>query len=114
MESQNNELTQNDLLNASIVFSQAISLMLDDGQGIIVDILPEMGIVLPEETDKVVVFKFNNAVHIQKYDGDLEAGTSVNINEPEEETQETQEVLSTLNNNFEIEGRYSKTGKKLS
>ena len=30
------------------------------------------------------------------------------------ETQETQEVLSTLNNNFEIEGRYSKTGKKLS
>jgi len=51
-----------------------------------------MGIVLPEETDKVVVFKFNNAVHIQKYDGDLEAGTSVNINEPEEETQETQET----------------------
>ena len=49
MESQNNELTQNDLLNASIVFSQAISLMLDNGQGIIVDILPEMGIVLPEE-----------------------------------------------------------------
>ena len=83
MESQNNELTQNDLLNASIVFSQAISLMLEDGQGIIVDILPEMGIVLPEETDKVAVFKFNNAVHIQKYDGDLEAGTAVNINEPE-------------------------------
>ena len=91
MESQNNELTQTDLLNASIVFSQAISLMLEDGQGIIVDITPEMGIVLPEETDKVAVFKFNNAVHIQKYDGDLDAGTAVSINEPEQETQETQE-----------------------
>ena len=30
------------------------------------------------------------------------------------ETQKTQEVLAVLNNNFEIEGRYSKTGKKLS
>jgi len=29
------------------------------------------------------------------------------------ETQKTQEVLSTLNNNFEIEGIYSKKGKKL-
>ena len=29
------------------------------------------------------------------------------------ETQKTQEVLATLNNNFEIEGRYSKKGKKL-
>ena len=29
------------------------------------------------------------------------------------ETQKTQEVLSTLNNNFEIEGRYSKRGKSL-
>ena len=30
------------------------------------------------------------------------------------ETQKTQEVLAVLNNNFEIEGRYSKTGKKIS
>ena len=29
------------------------------------------------------------------------------------ETQKTQEVLAVLNNNFEIEGRYSKRGKKL-
>lgn len=29
------------------------------------------------------------------------------------ETQKTQEVLAVLNNNFEIEGRYSKKGKKL-
>ena len=49
MESQNNELTQTDLLNASIVFSQAISLMLEDGQGIIVDITPEMGNLVLQE-----------------------------------------------------------------
>lgn len=30
------------------------------------------------------------------------------------ETQKTQEVLAVLDNNFEVEGRYSKTGKKLS
>ena len=30
------------------------------------------------------------------------------------ETQKTQEVLAVLNNKFEIEGRYSKTGKKIS
>lgn len=29
------------------------------------------------------------------------------------ETQKTQEVLSVLNNNFEIEGRYSKNGRKI-
>jgi hypothetical protein len=29
------------------------------------------------------------------------------------ETQKTKEILATLNNNFEIEGRYSKKGKKI-
>lgn len=90
MESQTNGLSQQDLINASVIFSQTISLMLEEGQGIVVDIVPEMGIVLPEETNKVVVFKINNAVHIQKYDGDLEAGTAVNIQDKdsEETTQE--------------------------
>lgn len=88
MESNFNEMSSQDYFNASIIFSQALSMILEDGQGIIVDIKPEAGVVLKEETQKVVVFKSADAIHIQKMDGDYPEGSVVTINFSDEETQE--------------------------
>ena len=84
MESQNKEMSTQDYYNASVIFSQALSLILEEGQGIIVNINPEMGVVLEDSSDKVIVFKMNGAVHVQKYEGDLEVGTPVTINDASE------------------------------
>jgi len=88
MEDQSTPMTTQDLYNASVIFSQAISLMLEENQGIIVDIVPEMSVVLQDEPSKVFVFKLNKSIHIQKYDGDMEAGTPVTINVEDENTEE--------------------------
>jgi hypothetical protein len=88
MEPNFNEMSSQDYFNASIIFSQALSMILEDGQGIIVDIKPEAGVVLKEETAKVVVFKSADAIHIQKMDGDYPEGSVVTINFSDEDIQE--------------------------
>lgn len=88
MEEQTTPMSSQDLFNASVIFSQAISLMLEDGQGITVDIVPEMNVVLQDNPSKVIVFKLNGQIHIQKYDGDLESGTPLTINDSEEKIEE--------------------------
>lgn len=84
------ELSSQDLLNASILFSQALLHVLSDKQGIIVYIKPESGVQLSTGADKVVIFKLENSIHVQQYEGDIPEGTVVNLSDPDngEETAE--------------------------
>jgi hypothetical protein len=77
------EMSSQDLMNASILFSQALNHVLSDKQGIIIYINPESGVNLQDNTTKVVIFKLENSIHVQKYDGDLPEGTVVNLSEPD-------------------------------
>ena len=76
-EDQNYENTTQDLINASLIFGRALGLILKEKQGIVIDVKGE--IKFPEEVKKVIVFKFEERVHIQKCDEDLEEGVSVNL-----------------------------------
>jgi hypothetical protein len=67
-----------DLLNASLIFARALGLMLNDGEGIVVDIVGEMN--LGEGINKVIVFEHNDQVHIYKCDEDIPEGSAVNMN----------------------------------
>jgi hypothetical protein len=69
------------------LFSQALNLILTDKQGIIVYIKPETGVDLQDGTEKVVIFKLENSIHVQKYEGDIPEGTVVNLSEPDNEDQ---------------------------
>jgi hypothetical protein len=66
-----------DLLNASLIFARALGLILNEGEGIVVDIVGEMD--LGEEVKKVIVFEHNNQVHIYKCEEDLPEGSAVNM-----------------------------------
>lgn len=66
-----------DLLNASLIFARALGLILNEGEGIVVDIVGEMN--LGEEVKKVIVFEHNNQVHIYKCEEDLPEGSAVNM-----------------------------------
>jgi hypothetical protein len=75
-----------DLINASLIFARALGLILKDGEGIVVDIKGDID--LGEEVKKVIVFEYQNQVHIYKCDEDLEEGTAVNMdsNKGDQET----------------------------
>jgi hypothetical protein len=82
-----------DLINASLIFARALGLILKEGEGIVVDIKGDIN--LGEDVKKVIVFEYQNQVHIYKCDEDLEEGTAVNMdqkNDSPETAEPTEEV----------------------
>jgi hypothetical protein len=66
-----------DLINASLLFARALGLILKENEGIVVDVVGD--IKLGDEVRKVIVFKFENQVHIYKCDEDIPEGNAVNM-----------------------------------
>lgn len=82
-----------DLINASLIFARALGLILKEGEGIVVDIKGDIN--LGEDVKKVIVFKYQEQVHIYKCEEDLEEGTAVNMdskNDGPEVVEPTEEV----------------------
>jgi hypothetical protein len=75
-----------DLLNASLIFAKALGLILNEGEGIVVDITGD--VVLGDDVNKVIVFKKDEQVHIFKFEEDLPEGTMVSLNPPTDEQTE--------------------------
>ena len=75
-----------DLLNASLIFARALGLILNEGEGIVVDITGD--VVLGNDVNKVIVFKKEEQVHIFKFEEDLQEGTMVSLNPPTDEQTE--------------------------
>lgn len=70
-----NKIESQEALDASIIFAKALSFILQDKQGIVVDIPPDSKVY--ESTKKVVVFKFMDKIHIYKSEDDIVEGTAV-------------------------------------
>lgn len=66
-----------DLINASLIFARALGLILNNGEGIVVDVTED--VKLGPDVKKVIVFEYNDQVHIYKCEEDLEEGTAVNM-----------------------------------
>lgn len=77
---------QQDLLNASLIFARALSLILEDSQGIVVDI--QGGIEVGSDVEKVIVFKHQDQVHIYKCEDDLVEGTAVRMSNIEDNSEQ--------------------------
>jgi hypothetical protein len=84
-----------DLINASMIFARAIGFILQEGEGIVVDIVGDIN--LGEDVKKVIVFKKDEQVHIYRCDEDIEEGTAVNLNVAEEKT--TDEPTDSIEEN---------------
>jgi hypothetical protein len=78
-----------DLLNASLIFARALGLILNEGEGIVVDIAGDMN--LGEDVKKVIVFEHNNQVHIYKCEEDLPEGSAVSMNQNDKEPESTEQ-----------------------
>ena len=89
-ENQGEPQNPQDLLNASLIFARALSLILNEGEGIVVDIVGDMD--LGEEVKKVIVFEHNNQVHIYKCDEDLLEGSAVKMDQSDKTTDSTEQA----------------------
>ena len=79
-----------DLLNASLIFARALGLILNEGEGIVVDIVGDMN--LGEDVKKVIVFEHENQVHIYKCEEDLPEGSAVSMNQNDKEPESTEQA----------------------
>jgi len=66
----------------SLLFAKALSFILKNGEGIVVDTNDEVS--FSEEVKKVIVFKFSDKIHIYKCDEDIPEGTAVHLQQEEE------------------------------
>lgn len=76
----NEEIYENspqDLLNASLLFARALSHLLDENEGIVVDVIGD--VKLGDDSKKIIVFKSNEQIHISRCEQDIEEGTMVNV-----------------------------------
>ena len=77
----NNPLSHQDLMNASLLFSKALSLIMDNKQGIVVDIVPNSGVDMGDNTTKVVIYRLDDQIHVQNLDMDIQEGTIVALSD---------------------------------
>jgi hypothetical protein len=82
-----------DLLNASLIFARALGLIMKEGEGIVIDVTGEIN--LGDDTKKVIVFEYQNQVHIYKCEEDLPEGTVVNMDPTNSNSETTQESTDT-------------------
>ena len=78
---------QQDWYKAARIFAKALGLILDEDQGIIVDLNDTTKIPELDEVNKVIVFRKDNQVHIAPCTEDIAEGETVILN-PTEPTDE--------------------------
>jgi hypothetical protein len=83
-----------DLLNASLIFARALGLIMKEGEGIVIDVTGQIN--LGDDTKKVIVFEYQNQVHIYKCEEDLPEGTVVNMDPTNGENETPEAPLNTV------------------
>lgn len=69
-----------DWLNSALIFARALSIMLDENQGIVVKLTGDMRFY-EEKIDKVIVFVKNSTVRIVECNENLNEGTIVMVSD---------------------------------
>jgi len=73
----NHEDSPQDWLNSSLLFARTLSLILEPGHGIVVDVKGDMD--LGEGVEKVIVFNRDEQIVVEAFDRDLEEGTPMKV-----------------------------------
>jgi hypothetical protein len=78
-ENNGEDQSPNDLLNASLIFARALGLILQEKEGIVIDVIGDMD--LGPDVNKCIVFLYKGLIHVHKCEEDLPEGTVVNMEE---------------------------------
>ena len=80
------EENQKDWYKASMIFAKALGIILEEEQGIIVDLDDTLAIPGIDDVNKVIIFKKENQVHIAPCDDDIPQGSTVTLGAPNDLT----------------------------
>lgn len=69
-----------DWLNSSLIFARTLSLILREGEGVVVNIVGDAKFHLDEEVKKVIVFSREGQIVVTECEEDLEEGQFVMVN----------------------------------
>ena len=75
----NHEDSPQDWLNSSLIFARTLSLILNDSEGIVVNLSGDMHFPDDPTIKKVIVFNKDEQIHVVDCEGDIEEGTYVKI-----------------------------------
>lgn len=73
-------------LNSSLIFARALGIILNEGEGIVIDVSGD--IKLGEDVTKVIVLNYESQISIFKCEEDLVEGTAIKMGSPEEDKSE--------------------------
>jgi hypothetical protein len=68
-----------DWLNSSLIFARTLSLILREGEGLVVDIVGDAKFYLDESVQKVIVFSRDGQIVVTECEEDLEEGQFVMV-----------------------------------
>lgn len=72
---ENDEIV--DMKNVVTVFGKALGYILENTEGVVLDVEPNM--TFGNDVKKIIVFKHEDKIHIQKFDTELDSGSLINI-----------------------------------
>lgn len=89
-----NEETQSDptWMVPALIFAKALGIIMDEGQGIVIDLNDNTKIQGHENVGKVIVYRKEEQVHIAPCEDPLEQGSIVTISSGESTDQENEEI----------------------
>lgn len=70
-----------DWLNSSLIFARTLSLILREGEGLVVDIVGDAKFQLDESVKKVIVFKRDGQIVVTECEEELEEGQFVMVHD---------------------------------
>lgn len=85
-----NEETQSDpsWMVPALIFAKALGIIMDEGQGIVIDLNDNTKIQGHDDVNKVIVYRKDEQVHIAPCEDPLDQGSIVTISSGEEPVQE--------------------------
>lgn len=83
-----NQETQNDSswMVPALIFAKALGIIMDEGQGIVIDLNDNTRIIGHDDVNKVIVYRKNEQVHIAPCEDSLSEGSVVTISLNDEES----------------------------
>lgn len=73
-EDEDHDDDPRDWLNSALLFARALSLILEEREGVVVDISGDAFNPI-DDAKKIIVFKADGMIHIDSFEKDLEEGT---------------------------------------
>ncbi len=92
-EENENQINQRDWFKASLIFAKTLGFLLQENEGVVINLTEMTKIEGQDDVNKVIVFKKENQVHIAPCEQDIPEGGFVQLGPEPEDGETNNEVV---------------------